>query len=117
MKFRYLAGPLVLCATATCWAQAPTVEWISKAKRTRGNCDEGATAVITQQAGVLSYKVTAYGKVVVDLKINLAPDGSGKTEYRGVYGTTTLEIPPGEAKRPLVTTQVHGVCQWTLEPT
>jgi hypothetical protein len=107
---------LLLPEALPLFAQQPAVEWSGVFKRTRGTCDQGATVAIVERDSVLHYQSTAYGKVVVDMKIPLAADGSAKSEYRGVYGVTTLEVPAGRGKRPLIATQVHGICQWTLEP-
>ena len=96
-------------------AQSGPFQWTSRAKLVSGTCAEGASVgVMEQQPASMNLKfLSPNGKQYAEVNLKLAPDGSGSTDFEGMFGRTTLEVPPGHGKRQLKTSQKTRVfCEW-----
>lgn len=98
------------------FAQAPAAEWASVAKIINGNCRDGAIAQVVERAGVLSIKFFINGQQSNEIRVPLAADGSGKGDFKGVYGRHVIEVSAGIGKRPMKQSQLDGSCQWSYMP-
>lgn len=97
-------------------AQPLPAQWSSIERITKGNCGEGAVAVVVEGAGLLNIRIFIDGKQVAHFDVPLAPDGSGTAEFPGATGPNIMEIPAGTGKRPMRNARLDGACQWSWSP-
>lgn len=97
-------------------AQAP-VQWTAIAKKTAGNCGDGAKASVTEMPQALQVKLFyPNGTQYADFQVALAADGTGKAEFRGNQNNPTLmDVTAGKGKRELRTTQLAAGCRWSWQ--
>jgi hypothetical protein len=109
-----IVGAAVVLSLFVTANAASAEQWTAKAKIVVGNCSDGAVATVNEEGNVMALLFAIPGgKQYADVKLNLSPDGSGKTVFLGAMDThTSLEISAGKGKRQLKTAQTKGVCQW-----
>jgi hypothetical protein len=115
MRLGTVLAAVALAASVTAVsAQSGPLQWTSRAKIVTGTCAEGASVGVVEQPASMNLKfLSPNGKQYAEVNLKLAPDGSGSTDFEGMFGRTTLEVPAGHGKRQLKTSQKTRVfCEW-----
>lgn len=109
------ASAVVLASGAA--TQPLAAEWTGVGKIRNGSCGDGALVHVREQAGSMDLSfMTAAGEPFAEVRVPLAGDGSAQAQFKGFLGATTLEVPAGTGKRPVMTRLVYGKCRWLWEP-
>ena len=112
-----VGAALLLSGYSPLFAQTDATEWTSVAWTTSGTCADGAVATVSERDTKMHVTLALpNGRQYAEFDVALAPDGTGKAQFQGSIGPTTMEVAAGSGKRSLKTTEVQGICRWLWVP-